>query len=634
MLGVLLFQYKTQIMSNNSEKHRNIVLSCLEKNIFDHQLIAAQRTFDKFQSGARAVVIAAEMQSGKSGIALALAAMQRLSLNDDEICQRKLLKDTLYLVTMADVALQEQAKNDLSPCNNVVVSNFTNFENCLKAEFKHRPPKLIIIDECHYGSSSDSVRYAKVFNYLESQNTDCHIAFISATPFSALYAASDDSILRHNLNTDLVFHKTSNEYHGIREMHRHSQIIKLDENNRDFCESLFMRKRFIRQFKEHEGPGWSLIRVPTSQAKTAQGLLLESGIEPEQIHIIGQKLVGLEDYELCSLEDFKREYDTAKLFDDKLIAITVAGFRAGVNFGHEMKESLINSWDSSISNIAAVVQANIGRACGYHHNITATHYTNLDAVRAYGELLDFLEEKDHQQAFDGIQEKFEELCERYEIRGFDRGTSVTPIKAAELKSSRKLSDHRIYLTESYVIVPGKLKNTSFDYTQYTQDPELLEAIRLIREEYFADGEPYRKQGRALRGDRQNWMKAQWVNGATYDDGTPSCAKSKALHFTQLLDQNEPVEFNSIVNPGGGETTEDKRVMASIFSTYNLSGQKDAFKRALDLDDMSEICRLFGFEDDDTLILLYKRGNYSQSLSEERLEIQQHGHIRHDSIYKN
>lgn len=618
-------------MNNNSEKHRNIVLNCLKKNIFEHQQTAAQRTFDKFQSGARAVVIAAEMQSGKSGIALALAAMQRLSLNDDKISQRKLLKDTLYLVTMADVALQEQAKNDLAPCKNVVVSNFTNFENCLKAEFKHQPPKLIIIDECHYGSSTDSVRYAKVFNYLESQNNDCRIAFISATPFSALYAASDDSILRHNLNTDLVFHKTSNEYHGIREMHRHGQIIKLDDENRDFCESLFMRKRFIRQFKEHEGPGWSLIRVPTSQAKTAQRLLLESGIEPEQIHIIGQKLVGLEDYELCSLEDFKREYDTAKLFDDKLIAITVAGIRAGVNFGHEMKENLINSWDSSISNIAAVVQANIGRACGYHHNTTATHYTNLDAVRAYGELLDFLEEKDDQQAFDGIKEKFEQICERYEIRGFDRGTTVAPNKTYEVQSSRKLSDHRVFLTECYVIVPGKLNNPSFNYNQYTRDPELLEAIRLIREEYLADGEPYRKQGRALRGDHQNWVKAQWVNGATYDDGTPSCAKSKALRFTKLLDQNEPVEFNNIVNPGGGETTEDKRVMASIFSTYNLSGQKDAFKRALDLDDMSEVCRLFGFESDDTLILLYKRGNFLLERSSDDLEKIHTSRIRHNSI---
>ena len=30
---------------------------------------------------------------------------------------------------------------------NVVISNFTNYETALKAYFKHRPPKLIIIDD-------------------------------------------------------------------------------------------------------------------------------------------------------------------------------------------------------------------------------------------------------------------------------------------------------------------------------------------------------------------------------------------------------------------------------------------------------------------------------------------------------
>lgn len=619
---------------SKTDKHRSIVREALSTHTYEHQRQAAERTFSKFQNGARAVVIAAEMQSGKSGIALALASMQRLSLSDEILCQRKYLKDTLYLVTMADVALQEQAKNDLATCHNVVVSNFTHFESCLKGEFKFQAPKLIIIDECHYGSATDSVRYAKVFDYLENINLECRIAFVSATPFSALYAASDDSILRHNFHTALVFHKTSNEYHGIREMHRHQQIVKLDENNRDFCDALFLRKRFIRQFQEHEGSGWSLIRVPTSQAKQARDILLESGIESEQIHIIGQKLVGLEDHELCSLEDFKREYETAKLFDDKLIAITVAGFRAGVNFGQEMKENLINSWDSSISNIAAVVQANLGRACGYHHNTTATHYTNLDSVRAYGELLDFLEEQDERQEFQGIREKFEDICERYDIRGFDRGTSITPTASTEVSSKRMLVDNKVYLTQSYVVVPGKLDQEQYDYSLYTQDPDLLEAIRLIREELLADGEPYRKQGRALRGEHQNWIKAQWVNGATYDDGTPSCAKSRSVYFTQQLSQGEQVEFNTIVNPGGGEITEKKRVMASIFSTYNLSRQKDAFKRALDQNDMEEICDQFDLEYDNTLILLYKRGDYSQSLSDEKLEIQQPSHIRHKSVYQN
>ncbi|MFA0082802.1 glutathione synthase [Vibrio breoganii] len=618
---------------NNANKHRQAIHNSINEFTFAHQQIAAKKTFAKFESGSRAVVVAAEMQSGKSGISLVLGGLQRLSLTDEVLCTRKYLKDTLYLVTMADLALQEQAKQDLAPSKNVVVSNFTNFESCLNTDFKHQPPKLIIIDECHYGSSNNSVRYDKVFDYLETQNTDCKVAFISATPFSALYAAGADSILRHNFNTSLVFHKTSNEYHGIRQMHRNNQIIKLDEDFRDFCDESLLRSRFLRQINEHQGTGWSLIRVPASQAKQAKKALLDQGFESEQIHIIGQKLVGIEDYELSSIEDFKRDYETAMLFDEKLIAITVAGFRAGVNFGHDMKQTLINSWDSTIANLAAVVQANIGRACGYHENSFAKHYTNLDAVRAYSELLEHLESRDESQEFSGLQEIFEQVCSKYEIRGLDRGTEISTVP--QTIKTKKLDDSKTYLTKGYLVVPGKLNEPEFNYEAYTHDPELLSAINLLRQEYLNDDGPYRKKGRAMRGEHQNWIKAQWVNGATYDDGTPSCAKSRAIDLTSRINTGEDVEFNLIVNPGGGEKTEDKKVMASIFSTYNLSGQMDAFKRAMDEDDMYEICTHFELDMDDTLIILYQRGSFSQSRSDEKLVAEEEGQysrIRHKSVF--
>ncbi|MDH1628374.1 MULTISPECIES: DEAD/DEAH box helicase family protein [Shewanella] len=616
---------------NIAEQHRQHVQRAIETT-YEHQRIAAKKTFDKFSAGARAVVVAAEMQSGKSGIALVLAGLQRLALSDEAICDRKRLKDTLYLVTMADVALQEQAKRDLAPTPNIVISNFANFESALVTDFKHQAPKLIIIDECHYGSHIEAIRYSRVFDYIEKENTECCIVFISATPFSALYSAGADSILRHNFHTKLVFHKTGSDYHGIREMHRHNQLIKLSEDQRDFCDDSLLQKRFIRQFMEHEGPGWSLIRVPSSQAKTAKQVLMAHGIAEEQIYIIGQKLVGVAEHELCSIDDFKSEYETAAMFDDKLIAITVAGFRAGVNFGQNMKESLINTWDSTVANIAAVVQANVGRACGYHQNTQAKHFTNLDAVRAYSDLLDHLEAKDDSEDFEGLHQLFEDICDKYQVRGFDRGTMIAPEPQVQL--TKKLDDSATYLTKGYIAVPAKLSCIDADFSAYTSDPEVLEAIQLIRGEFLAEGTPYPKSGRAMKGDDKNWIKAQWVNGVTYDDYTPSCAKSRAIDFTAKLNDGIEVEFNQVVNPGGGEITADKRVMATIFSTYNLSRKKDAFKRAMDADDMTEICQVLGCEYDNTLILLYQRGEFSQSLTDQkRQDPIQISKIRSDSIFK-
>ena len=599
-------------MTNNATKHRDEIEKVLSQNTFEHQRKAAQRTFTHFDKDSRAVVIAAEMQSGKSGIALALSGIQRQKLNDIDICDRKQLKDTLYLVTMADLSLLEQAKQDLAPCNNVVVSNFTNYALALASHFKYQQPKLIIIDECHYGAGSDAVRYSKIFEYLEKENTLCKVAFISATPFSALYSAGSDSILRHNFKTSLVFHETSSEYHGIREMHRNNQIVKLAEEHRSFCEDSLLRRRFIRQFKEHSNIGWSLIRVPSSQAQIAKEILLENGIAEEQIIIIGQKLVGVDEANLASIDDFKREYQTASMFDDKLIAITVASFRSGINFGHEMKNTLINTWDSTIANIAAIVQANIGRACGYHTNVAAKHYTNLDAIKAYSDLLTHLESNSDTNNFDGLQQVFKDICTKYEVRGFDRGTTIAP--QIEYKVSKKEDDNQTYFTDSFIAVPGKLAEQQFDYGQYTQNPIVLEAIKLIRAELIKDDGPHRKQGRALKGEHQNWIKAQWVNGVTYDDQTPSCAKNRAIEFTTKLNQNETIEFNKVVNPGGGETTKNKQVMASIFSIYNLSKKTDAFKRTMDEDDMVEISQLLNTELDNTIILLYLRGDYSSEIT--------------------
>lgn len=603
-------------MITKANKHREQIEQVFAEFSYAHQRQAAERTFNHFKQGSRAVVIAAEMQSGKSGIALALSGIQRQSLNDHDICDRKQLKDTLYLVTMADLSLLEQAKQDLAPCQNVVVSNFNNYALSLASHFKYQQPKLIIIDECHYGSGTDAIRYAKIFNYLEQENHNCKVAFVSATPFSALYCAGADSILRHNFKTSLVFHKTSDEYHGIREMHRNNQIIKLAEDQRNFCDDSLLRRRFIRQFNDHTGTGWSLIRVPSGQAQLAKNILLENSINPEQIVIIGQKLVDVDEQNLTSISDFKREYQTAAMFDDKLIAITVAGFRAGINFGHEMKDTLINTWDSSIANIAAVVQANIGRACGYHHNISAKHYTNLDAIRAYGDLLTHLENNSSTNNFDGLHQVFESICTKYNVRGFDRGTSIAP--QTEYQTTRKKDDSQTYLTKTFLVVPGKLTHPDFDFSEYSDNKEFLEAIKIIRTELLKEEGPHRKQGRALRGEHQNWIKAQWVNGVTYDDHTPSCAKNKALEFTSQLTAGKSVEFNTIVNPGGGETTEDKRITASIFSVYNLSRSMDAFKRSMDEDDMAEICELLNIEPDDTLILLFQRGDFSQQLTSHKV----------------
>jgi hypothetical protein len=81
-------------MTNSANLHRNAIEKVLSENTFEHQRNAAQKAFKDFENN-RAVVIAAEMQSGKSGIALALSGMQRQKLSDADICDRKQLRYTV-----------------------------------------------------------------------------------------------------------------------------------------------------------------------------------------------------------------------------------------------------------------------------------------------------------------------------------------------------------------------------------------------------------------------------------------------------------------------------------------------------------------------------------------------------------
>lgn len=630
-------------MIEKANKLRNLVDEVLKSNsLHSHQVNAATKTFEALSGNVRAVVTAAEMQAGKSGIALALCCLQRLSLNDQDICDRKQLKDTLYLVTMPDTALKEQAEQDLKQAKNVVVSNFVNFEKALETEFKGNPPKLIIIDECHYGSNVSAVRYSKIFDYLEQENDKCKVVFISATPFGALYGADTeyqdaidlqqeaeesndiqllqeardvannalkDSILRRDFNTRLVFHKTSDEYYGVREMLRNGKVIGLEDNSKNFLYPSQERDSFIEQFLAHQEVGWSLVRVPAGLAMEAKQFLISKGIDEHSIYILGNSLSGVPEGEHCSIERFKKEFDDALLFEDKLIAITVAGARAGINFGAMMKNNLISTWDSTVASVAAVVQANIGRACGYHGNNSSMHYTNLNAAEAYGAILSHLEQTCSDYAasdFDGIREFFEDVCQEYNVNGLDVGLTI------KYKRRRPIGDVETYKTDSYIAVPAKLLQESTDFSQYTKDKILLQAIELIRNEFTAKGAPSVKGNRAMRGKKKNWIKAHWVNGDSFNnpekaqaDGTQ---KIKTKLYTQLLDNGEFLEFNRVVAPGSGELSENKLVTATIFSIYNIS-RRNVKKIIMTTEDVWDMCDHFGIERDDTLIVLYKRGEY-------------------------
>jgi len=562
---------------NQPEIHRQRIEDIFSSDaLHQHQIDAANKTYSAFNNDVRAVVTAAEMQAGKSGIALALCCFQRMSLSDKDICVRKQLKDTLYLVTMPDTALRDQAEGDLELAKNVVVSNFVNFEKALE---------------------------------LSSEAEEQHDESLLLEAKQAANDALKNSILRRDFSTRLVFHKTSDEYYGVREMLSNGKVTNLDDNCRNFLIDSEERQQFINEFKSHQGMGWSLVRVPAGNAMDAKEYFISQGIDEHNIFILGNSLSGVPEDELSTIHRFKKDFDDAHLFGDKLVAITVAGCRAGINFGAMMKNNLISTWDSTVASVAAVVQANVGRACGYHDNNSSSHYTNINAAEAYGAILDYLERTCSTHAasdFDGIKEFFEDVCQEYHVNGLDVGLTI------KYKRRRPIGDVETYGTDSYIVVPANLLQHDADFSEYTKDKYFLQAISILREEFTKNGAPSVKGNRAMRGKKKNWIKAQWVNGDSYDNpekaGVDGPQQERTIMLTNMINNKDFVEFNRVVAPGSGELTENKLINATVFSIYNISRRK-VIKTMMTKHDVWDMCDHFNVPHDDTLFVLYKRGEY-------------------------
>lgn len=617
-------------MPNTPENHRAIIKNILEENVYKHQILAAENTFDGLLSGARAVILAAEMQGGKSGVALALASLQRMGLSDQEITDRNKLKDTLYVMTMADTELLDQAERDLAPAKNAVVTNLTRFSKSLDQNFQYQDPKLIIVDECHYGSGDNAVRYDKLFDYIENENKNCKIVFISATPLSALLATENDSIIRRDIKTKLVFHRTSDDYRGVREMFSDGQIKSINGRTRNILNRSKQRDQFLEAIKNYQGTGWALIRVGSGSAMNAKSMLIRQGIDEANIYILGKSLTGVPIEDHTEIERFKSHYEEAKIFGEKLIAITVAGCRAGINFGKEMKETLIASWDSTVSNLAAVVQANIGRACGYHSNKDSLHFTNIHAVQAYGELLDYLESQCSDTAtddLDGLRIEYERIAKKYDLKGFDVGAAIS---RSNINQTKKIVDTDIYLTDFYIPVPGMLTVENPDYSAYTDDPVVLDAIDAVREAYLKGGRVDIRPTRTVNTRCRDIMINSWVNGDTYDNREKAMAegtiRERITDLTNAMDNDEPVIFNNIIKGGGGVKASKKEVAVFILSIFNTSRRKNIKKPRLTPDDMSDLCNWFNIPYDDTLMLIFKKGQLDDSLTlmmEKEVELIKH-----------
>jgi hypothetical protein len=175
-------------------------------------------------------------------------------------------------------------------------------------------------------------------------------------------------------------------------------------------------------------------------------------------------------------------------------------------------------------------------------------------------------------------------------------------------------EYKAYHTDSYLVVPAKL-GCYFDFSEYTDDPEYLESIQLVRDTLLKDGLSV-KSSRALP-PKSNSI-ANWVNGDTFSNPEKADAggpiSERVARFTNLLDLDGDVLFNDVIPAGGGIDISEKSVGVYVFSIYNES-RREVDKKVMTREEVNEVAQMYGVTEDDTILLLFKKGEFSQEYTD-------------------
>jgi len=151
---------------------------------------------------------------------------------------------------------------------------------------------------------------------------------------------------------------------------------------------------------------------------------------------------------------------------------------------------------------------------------------------------------------------------------------------------------------------------------YTDDPDYLESIRVLRDVLTKGGVEVKSHRSLPVGSNSI---AAWVNGDTFDNEEKAMKDGplfeKVSKLTTQLDLNHDICFSDVIPSGGGVDISTRSVAVYIFSIYNAS-RRDVEKKTMDKADVSDVALAYGIPDDDTVLILFKKGEFSQSMTDE------------------
>jgi hypothetical protein len=359
------------------------------------------KMFDEYDT----VIAKAPMQFGKTGSIHYLAnALFRHELKDGE--------NIIFMTSMSDTALLIQNKNSLQTkkyidengkrfsSNLLVLKMNPDFRDNHEFYLKEYNVKVIIFDECDYGSGNNSLFNKSFFNKIKKLEIDVKLLLVSATPYCALNA-----VYNGELDAGIVEAKVPSNYFGVNKILQYGLVTDINDIDGDGSpyniisrenKGFNLSKEFIDDldwFQNQEGGGLAIVRAKnTNDAKLIQALTTAhyknsfdtlSDVDDEfEAIAIGVKCTSIKDM-LGNDNVFLRNKIISK--GGKILLVVVNALSAGKDLG-DLKSYVRLIVETRKNAIANGSQGLVGRICGYHKNRNIRVVASLSILRNYGQL--------------------------------------------------------------------------------------------------------------------------------------------------------------------------------------------------------------------------------------------------------
>ena len=331
--------------------------------IYDNQIEAANEIIDHYLQNHRACILHAEMQAGKTGVAVYSALQAKHQLGLDQI---------IFICGMADNSVKKQAEDRFAGIPQVLIWFNPDLQKAIKEKKSFVNKKiLVIVDESHYGSQ----RNQKVHDFLITVtgidpardashwiNKNAYYLSISATPFTEQAAN-----LLFKPSKSIVHLIPSMQYKGLKYLLTNGYIresfkLLTDDDFEKLCEQL--------QFDQN---AYYIIRMNgLSYVESCMNYLIKSKNFTEENFINMHCSFELTEMNINKYLDIKPEKPTI-IFVHRSLS---ASYTPHLQFVAAM-------FEAPGKHIETTIQRFPGRACGNTHYQPPIVYTSMTQVEQY-----------------------------------------------------------------------------------------------------------------------------------------------------------------------------------------------------------------------------------------------------------